>query len=134
MREPWLNATWMNVAKNVPVLSEKSGEMYHITRVEPSHFDAATCYLSVDGHRFDDLKPYLYVSTDYGATWKSIVNNLPAIGNVNVVREDPKNKDLLYAGTEYGLFVSLNGGGEWKPFMSGMPTVRISRITVGGTG
>ncbi|HVG28946.1 MAG TPA: hypothetical protein VM864_04425 [Pyrinomonadaceae bacterium] len=123
-------ATWANVSKNVPVLGEKSGELYHITRVEPSHFDAGTCYVSVDGHRFDDLRPYVYVTRDYGATWKSVTGNLPPVGNVNVVREDPKNRDLLYAGTEFGLYVSLNGGGEWKRFMSGMPLVRIDDIVV----
>jgi ligand-binding sensor domain-containing protein len=119
-------ATWTNVAKNVPGI----GEMYHISRVEPSHFDAATCYLAVDGHRFDDLKPYAFVTRDYGATWTSIVGNLPASGTVNVIREDPKNKDLLYVGTEYGLFISLNGGAEWKRFMSGLPTIRIDDILI----
>src|SRR5215467_10822452 len=119
-------ATWTNVAKNIPGI----GDTYHITRVEPSHFDAGTCYLAVDGHRLDDLKPYLFVTRDYGATWTSIVNNLPKWGTVNVIREDAKNKDLLYAGTEYGLYISLNGGAEWKPFMSGMPTMRIDDILV----
>ena len=61
---------------------------------------------SVDGHRSDDLKPYLFVTRDYGKTWQSIVSNLPAFGNIQVVREDPKNKDLLYVGTEFGLFIS----------------------------
>src|ERR1051325_7625811 len=119
-------ATWTNVAKNVPGI----GDTYHISRVEPSHFDAGTCYLAVDGHRLDDLKPYLFVTRDYGATWAPLVNNLPKRGTVNVIREDPKNKDLLYVGTEYGLYISLNGGGEWKPFMSGMPTLRIDDILV----
>src|SRR5215213_3825469 len=119
-------ATWTNVAKNVPGM----GETYHIARVEPSHFDAGTCYLAVDGHRLDDMKPYLFVTTDYGAPWKSIVNNLPKSGTVNVIREDAKNKDLLFAGTEYGLFVSLNGGTEWKPFMSGMPRIRVDDILI----
>src|SRR5205085_9980652 len=95
-------ATWMNVAKNVPMLGEKAGELYHITRVEPSHFDAGTCYLAVDGHRFDDLKPYVYVTRDYGATWKPVVGNLPEVGHVKVIREDPKNNVLLYAGTAFG--------------------------------
>jgi len=119
-------ATWTNVSKNVPGI----GETYHISRVEPSHFDAGTCYLAVDGHRLDDLKPYLFVTRDYGVTWTSIVNNLPKWGTVNVVREDAKNKDLLYVGTEYGLYISLNGGAEWKPFMSGMPTIRVDDILV----
>ena len=123
-------ATWTNVAKNVPVLAEKSGEMYHINRVEPSRYEAATCYLAVDGHRFDDLKPYLFVTRDYGATWSSIVGNLPAIGTVNVIREDPKNKDLLYAGTEFGLYISFDAGREWRQFMSGLPTVRVDDILV----
>ncbi len=119
-------STWTNVSKNVPGI----GETYHISRVEPSHFDAATCYLAVDGHRFDDLKPYLFVTRDYGATWSSVVGNLPPVGTVNVIREDPKSKDLLFAGTEFGLFVSLNAGGEWKRFMSGMPNVRIDDILI----
>jgi len=68
------------------------GEMYHIARVEPSHFDAATCYLAVDGHRLDDLKPYLFLTRDYGATWASIAGNLPPIGNLNVVREIQRTK------------------------------------------
>ncbi|MDX6305912.1 MAG: hypothetical protein QOI77_2881 [Blastocatellia bacterium] len=119
-------ANWANVSKNVPGI----GEMYHINRVEPSHYDAGTCYLAVDGHRFDDLKPYLFVTRDYGATWTSIVGNLPVWGTVNVVREDPKNKDLLYAGTEFGLYISLDGGREWKPLMSGLPTVRVDDILV----
>jgi hypothetical protein len=123
-------ATWTNVAKNIPVLATKGGELYHITRVEPSHFEAGTCYVSVDGHRFDDLRPYIYVTRDYGATWKAIANNLPAEGNVNVVREDPKNRNLLYAGTEFGLYVSTDAGATWKEFMSGMPRVRIDDILI----
>ncbi|HEX5890144.1 MAG TPA: hypothetical protein VFY61_15655 [Pyrinomonadaceae bacterium] len=118
--------TWTNVSKNVPGI----GDTYHISRVEPSRYDAGTCYLAVDGHRLDDMKPYLFVTRDYGATWTSIVNNLPKWGNVNVVREDPKNKDLLYVGTEFGLYISLNGGAEWKPFMSGMPVMRIDDILI----
>jgi photosystem II stability/assembly factor-like uncharacterized protein len=119
-------ATWTNVSKNVPGIAE----MYHISRVEPSRFDAATCYLSVDGHRFDDWKPYVFVTRDYGATWAPIAGNLPSPGNVNVIREDPKNRDLLYVGTELGFFVSFNGGGEWKPMMSGLPVVRVDDILV----
>jgi hypothetical protein len=119
-------ATWTNVSKNVPGI----GETYHISRIEPSRYDASTAYLAVDGHRLDDMKPYLFVTKDYGATWTSIVNNLPKWGTVNVIRQDPKNKDLLYAGTEFGLYISLNGGAEWKEFMSGMPTMRIDDILV----
>jgi photosystem II stability/assembly factor-like uncharacterized protein len=122
-------STWTNVSKNVPILGDKAGEMYHISRVEPSRTDAGTAYLAVDGHRFDDMKPYLYITHDYGATWSSVVGNLPT-GPVNVIREDPKSKDLLYVGTDFGLFISLDAGHEWKPFMSGLPMLRIDDILV----
>ena len=112
------------------MLAEKSGELYHISKIEPSRFDAGTAYLAVDGHRLDDLKPYVYVTRDYGATWSSIVSNLPANGNVNVIREDPKNKDLLFVGTEYGLYISIDGGREWRQFMSGLPTVRVDDMLI----
>jgi len=122
-------STWTNVAKNVPILSSSPGDLYHITRIEPSRYDAGTAYLAVDGHRFDDMKPYLYVTRDYGATWSSVAGNLP-LGSVNVIREDPKNKDLLYAGTEFGLYISIDGGREWKEFMSGMPRVRVDDLLI----
>lgn len=120
-------ATWTDVSKNVPVLASFN---HHVSRVEASHFDAGTCYVTVDAHRADDHKPYVYITKDYGATWQSISNNLPAVGNVNVIREDLKNKNLLFVGTEYGLFVSLNGGAEWKPFMTNLPTVRIDDLLI----
>jgi photosystem II stability/assembly factor-like uncharacterized protein len=120
-------ANWTDVSKNVPILATQN---HHVSRVEASHFEAGTCYVTVDGHRTDDHKPYVYVSKDYGATWQSISNNLPTFGNVNVIREDLKNKNLLFVGTEYGLFVSLNGGTEWKPFMTNMPVVRIDDLLI----
>ncbi len=119
-------ATFTNVAPNIPVLAANN---HLVSRVEPSHFDAATCYVAVDAHRSDDHKPYVYVTKDFGATWTSVVGNLPT-GNVNVIREDLKNKNLLFVGTEYGLFVSLNGGGEWKKFMTGLPTVRVDDLLI----
>jgi photosystem II stability/assembly factor-like uncharacterized protein len=118
-------ATWTNVTGNVPGLDQK----FYVSRVEPSRFDGATCYISLDGHRSDDHKPYVFVTRDYGKTWTSLVNNLP-MGNVNTIKEDPKNKNLLYVGTEYAFFVSLNGGAEWKRFMNGLPTVRIDDVIV----
>ena len=118
--------TFANVAANIPVLAANN---HQVSRVEPSHFDAATCYVSVDAHRSNDHKPYVYVTKDFGATWASVAGNLPT-GNVNVIREDHKNKNLLFVGTEYGLFVSLNGGGEWKKFMTGLPTVRVDDLLI----
>jgi photosystem II stability/assembly factor-like uncharacterized protein len=118
--------TWKNVADAIPGLPRNP---YQVSRVAPSNFDAGTCYVSIDGHRYDDMKPYVFVTRNFGATWTSIANNLPP-GNVNVVLEDPKNRNLLYLGTEYAFFISLNGGAEWKRFMTGLPTVRIDDVIV----
>jgi photosystem II stability/assembly factor-like uncharacterized protein len=101
----------------------------HVSRVEPSHFDAGTCYVAIDAHRTNDHKPYVFVTKDYGKTWTSVTANLPT-GHVSVVREDPKNRNLLFVGNEYGLQISLNGGKEWKPFMTGLPIVPINDILV----
>ena len=117
--------TWKNVVDKVTGVPKET----HVSRVEPSHYDAGTCYVTFDGHRTDDHKPYVFKTTDFGETWTSIAANLPP-GNVNVIREDPKNKNLLYLGTEYAFYVSLNGGKEWKRFMNGLPTVRIDDILV----
>ena len=103
---------------------------FWISRIDASHFDAGTAYVSVDGHRTDDLHPYVFVTRDYGRTFQSIANDLPNYGNVQVVREDPKNKDLLFAGTEFGLYVSRNGGTHWQPFMNDYPTVRTDDIFI----
>ena len=121
-------ATFTEVGKNLPGLPRN--HMHWIARIDASHFDPATAYVAVDGHRSNDLKPYLFVTRDYGATWQSITNNLPRYGNIQVVREDPRNRDLLYVGTEFGLYVSLNGGREWKRFVNDFPTVRVDDILV----
>ncbi|HVZ20873.1 MAG TPA: hypothetical protein VG871_07420, partial [Vicinamibacterales bacterium] len=121
-------STFTEVGKNLPGLPK--GNLYWISRIDASHFDPATAYVSVDGHRSDDLKPYVFVTHDYGATFQSLTNDLPQDGNVQVVREDPKNKELLYVGTEFGLYVSLDGGRHWEPFMNNYPTVRTDDILV----
>src|SRR5438046_7992775 len=121
-------ATFTEVGKHLPGLP--ANHVYWISRIDASHFDPASAYVSVDGHRSDDLKPYVFVTHDSGASFQSIANNLPSPGNVQVIREDPKNKDLLYVGTEFGLFVSLNGGKEWQRFMGNYPTVRTDDILV----
>lgn len=117
--------TWTNVAQNVPGVPDKT----QISRVEPSHFNAGTCYVTFDNHRADDRKPYVFVTRDYGVTWTSLISNLP-LANVNVIREDPKSKNLLYLGTETSFYISLNGGAEWKRLMTGLPTVPIDDILV----
>ncbi|HXG54785.1 MAG TPA: hypothetical protein VNJ03_05350, partial [Vicinamibacterales bacterium] len=118
-------ATWKNVADRITG-APKEG---HVSRVEASGFDAGTAFVTIDNHRFDDHKAYVYKTADFGDTWTSIAANLPE-GHVNVIRQDPKNANLLYLGTEYAFFISLNGGKEWKPFMNGLPYVRIDDILV----
>ena len=119
-------ANWTEVGSNIP--GGTNG--YYVSRVEASHFDAATAYASVDGHKSGDLRPYAYVTRDYGQSWESIASNLPEYGNVNTIRQDPRNPRLLYAGTEFGFFVSLDEGGSWQPFMNGLPVVRIDDVVV----
>ncbi len=121
------------VGKNLPGLpagSLTNDDPFWISRIDASHFDAATAYVAVDGHRSDDLHPYIFVTHDYGKTFASISNNLPASGNVQVIKEDPKNKNLLYVGTEFGMFISLNAGQKWEPFMNSYPTVRTDDIYI----
>jgi len=117
-------ATWGNVTSRVPGVPK----LIYVSRITPSAFAEGTVYASFDGHRSDDFKPWVYVSTDYGETWRSISNNLPA-GSVYVIKEDPRNQNLLYVGTEFGLFVSIDRGVNWSRW-KGMPTVAVYDLVV----
>jgi hypothetical protein len=119
-------ARWTEVSRNLPGGTTR----YYVSRVEASYHDAATAYVSIDGHKSDDLKPYVYVTRDFGENWSDIASNLPEYGNVNTVRQDPKNANLLYVGTEFGVFLSLDEGGSWHRFMPNLPVVRIDDILV----
>ena len=119
-------ATWTEVSRNLPGGSTQ----HYVSRVEASWFDPATAYVSLDAHRSGDLRPYVYVTRDYGATWTSIASDLPQHGNVNTIRQDPRNRSVLYAGTEFGFFVSFDEGGSWKRFMNGLPVVRVDDVLV----
>ncbi|MCC6317959.1 MAG: hypothetical protein IT361_09735 [Gemmatimonadaceae bacterium] len=118
--------TFTEVGKNIPGGTRE----YYVSRVEPSYFDLGTAYVSLDGHRHDDLRPYVYVTRDYGATWSAITGDLPGFGNVNSVRQDPRNPNLLYAATEFGFFTSLDEGRTWKRFMTNLPVVRVDDVIV----
>ncbi|MDX1647072.1 MAG: hypothetical protein R3304_08000 [Longimicrobiales bacterium] len=119
-------ATWTEVSRNLP----GGTTTYYVSRVEPSHVDPATAYVSVDGHKSGDMRPYVFVTRDYGRSWTSLASNLPQYGNVNTVRQDPVNPDLLYVGTEFGFFISLDEGAEWHRFMPNLPVVRIDDVVV----
>ncbi len=101
-----------------------------VSRIEPSHFDPATAYVALDNHRNDDYKPYLFKTTDYGKTWTNVTGNLPVLGNINALREDYDNPNLLFVGTEFAFFVTVDGGKEWKKFMTGLPSVRVDDILI----
>ncbi len=118
--------TWKNVIKSIPGLPPNTW----CSRVEASHFEAGTAYAAFDGHRTDDCAPYLYKTSDFGKTWKPIKAGLPPFGWIHVVREDPKNRSLLFAGTEFGIFASLSGGETWFSIKNDLPTVAVHDIAV----
>jgi photosystem II stability/assembly factor-like uncharacterized protein len=86
-------------------------------------------YLAQRGREDDDFAPYLWKSTDYGKTWKSIVGSIPS-GSINVIREDPAVANLLYAGNDFGVYVSTNGGQRWNVLGTGLPTQQVSDLQV----
>jgi photosystem II stability/assembly factor-like uncharacterized protein len=103
--------------------------------VEPSHHDARVAYLAVDRHRVDDPRPYVYRTRDAGASWALVTNGLADGGpvqSVNVVREDPLRRGLLYAGTEHGAYVSFDDGDHWQPLQANLPRTSIRDIDVHG--
>ncbi|HEX3927089.1 MAG TPA: hypothetical protein VHW65_03760, partial [Gemmatimonadales bacterium] len=104
----------------------------YVSRIEPSHFDTNTFYVSFDNHRTGDYTPYVYVTHDYGKTFQSMAHNLPTGGPdyVHVVREDPGFANVLFLGTETACYVSTNAGGTWQRFMSGLPTVPVYDLKI----
>jgi photosystem II stability/assembly factor-like uncharacterized protein len=101
-----------------------------ISRVTPSSHAEGTVYVTQRGREDDDFAAYVYKSTDFGKTFQSIVNNIPA-GPVNVIREDPKNPNVLYVGTDFGVFVSTNGGARWEVLGGNLPSVQVSDLQIG---
>src|SRR5439155_1253459 len=111
-----------------------AGDIY-VARIEPSHYDSLTAYVAFDNHRWNDFTPYLYITTDGGKSFRSIVNNLStasggAIDVIRAFREDPVNRDLLYVGTSTGAYVTLDRGASWQKFMTGLPTVPVYDLKI----
>jgi photosystem II stability/assembly factor-like uncharacterized protein len=100
-----------------------------VSRVVASKFDENTVYVSQSGYREDDWSAYLWKSTDKGKTWTSVVGNLPA-ETINVVREDPKNKDILYVGTDMGVYITFNGGTTWEPLQGGISHLPVHDMVI----
>ncbi len=118
---------WQSVIENVPKIPPFSP----VSHVEPSRISAGVAYCSFDRHMLDDFRPFVYKTTDFGRTWTNVTGNLPGKAYVWVVREDPRNPDIIYAGTELGLFVSFTQGKHWINLrMKNLPTVSVHDILI----
>jgi photosystem II stability/assembly factor-like uncharacterized protein len=108
--------SWTNLIDKIPGAPKGAW----VSRVQPSRFDEATAFVAIDDHRRGDMKPYLWRTRDFGATWESLVT--PELDSyVWVVLEDTENRDLLFLGTEWGLWISIDGGKQWARFKGGIP-------------
>ncbi len=113
---------WKNITEGLP------SDLW-VSRVQASSHDRATVYASLNGYRWDDFNAYIYVSTNYGDTWTRIGTDLPA-EPINVVKEDPKNPNILYVGTDHSLYVSLDKGKTFQSMNNGLPNVAIHDVVV----
>jgi len=112
------------------VTPEGMPEWNMINSIEPSAFDEGTCYVAATRYKLGDFTPYLYKTEDYGKTWSLITDGIPEEHFTRVVREDPKRKGLLYAGTETGMYISFDDGASWNPFQLNLPIVPITDLTI----
>ena len=128
----WLSrndgATWENLTTRFAGVPKNTW----VNRIEPSGADSNVFYVAFDGHRTNDFTPYLYMTSDYGRTFRSLAANLPTGGPdfVHVIREDPYNPKLLFVGTDVGAYVSTDRGGSWQKFMNGLPTVPVHDLKI----
>ncbi len=118
--------TWTNVADRFPGLP---GPRW-VSDIEASHYRVGVVYAAFDGHRSDDNGNYLYRSEDRGQNWRSITGDLPPERVVRAVHEDPRNPEVLWLGTEFGCFVTLDGGGHWVELKNNLPTVAVNDLLV----
>ena len=114
---------WANVTPKMP-------EWSTVSIIDASPHDATTAYVAVDRHRLDDFKPYIFKTTDLGKSWSAITNGIPEGAYVRSVREDPKRKGMLYAGTELGVYFSLDDGAHWQPLQLNLPQSPIHDLVV----
>lgn len=117
---------WTNVAPNIPDFP-KFG---YVSRVHASPHSAGRCYVTVDNHRMNDFKTYVYMTDDYGKTWTKLNGNLPAEEPAHLVRDGLRNPDLLFLGTDHGLWVSFDRGKNWARFKSNFPTTPVHDFAI----
>jgi hypothetical protein len=117
--------TWTSVEKNVPGVPANTW----IPHILPSKFDAGSAFVVFDNHRREDFATYLYRTDDWGKTWKSLVTK-DLRGHAYAIEQDPGDKDLLFLGTEFGLWVSLDGGGRWMKWTHGVPTAPVMDLVI----
>lgn len=117
---------WTNVRANVPGVPPG----LWVSRVEASRFAEGSAYVTFDGHRSDNFLPYVFKTTDYGATWTNIAAGLPRNGPVYVIEEGQKNPLLLFVGTEIGVFATVDGGASWEGLSNGLPTVPVHDLLI----
>ncbi len=118
--------SWVNLKSAIAGIPDK----IWVSRVEASHHHKGTAYVTFDNHRFDDMKPYVFKTTDFGKTWKNISGNLPEKYSVYVIREDFTNPNLLFVGTEAAVHYSIDGGNSWDRLMKDMPSVAIHDLVI----
>jgi len=118
--------TWKNVVAHVPGVPKFTT----VTRVVASRFEEGTAYATFDGHQNDDFKPYVFMTKDYGESWKSLSSKLPEGGTVNVIREHLRNPNLLFVGTERGAYFSIDRGETWINFENDFPMVPVDDIAI----
>jgi len=120
--------TWTNVVANIAGLPKNAW----VSSVEPGHFDDATAYATFDLHTFGDMKPYAYKTSDFGKTWTPVIaDGAPVRGYAHVIKEDLVNRDLLFMGTEQGLWVTLDGGKQWAQYKGGdLPNVAVHDLAI----
>jgi len=117
---------WANVTPPASMMPE----WIQINSIEASPHDAATAYVAATMYKWDDNKPYLYRTSDYGKTWKKITEGIPDTAFTRVIREDPNKRGLLYAGTETGMYVSFDNGDHWQSLQLNLPVVPITDLAV----
>ncbi|MCL7762194.1 glycosyl hydrolase [Polaribacter sp. Z014] len=113
---------WTRISNNLP-------QNLWVSRVVASKFKKERVYVTLNGYRFDDFTPYVYMSDDYGQTWKNIGNSIPT-SSVNVIKEDSENQNVLYLGTDNGLYVSFDFGTSWEAFSKNLPNVAIHDLVI----